>query len=183
MTIESATGPPSSPSSTSQSKISPTRAARIGQRECLAAYGHCMSGSPSPTTGHYWPRTSHIRRVGLLSIPVMSCSSALPTPFGGFGLRCGRDAANGAKMRGSRQLRHGGASQSRETPGPGEEPGSFISKELRETEIKSTLPQIPYRGTPSAETLPDPHHSHLGGPAGLLLGHTGPGGDGTKDPS
>ena len=91
MTIESATGPPSSPSSTSQSKISPTRAARIGQRECLAAYGHCMSGSPSPTTGHYWPRPSHIRRVGLLSIPVMSCSSALPTPFGGFGLR--RDLA------------------------------------------------------------------------------------------
>ena len=87
LTVAPATGPPSSPLFTSQSKISPTRAARIGQRECLAAYGHCMSGSPSPTTGHYWPRPSHIRRVGLLSIPVMSCSSALPTPFGGFGFR------------------------------------------------------------------------------------------------
>ena len=77
MTIESATGPPSSPSSTSQSKISPTRAARIGQRECLAAYGHCMSGSPSPTTGHYWPRPSHIRRVGL---PLHPCDVLFQRP-------------------------------------------------------------------------------------------------------
>ena len=30
---------------------------------------------------------SHIRRDGPFPIPVMSCSSALPTPFGGFGIR------------------------------------------------------------------------------------------------
>ena len=41
----------------------------------------------SPATGHCRPRPPHIRRVGPLSIPVMPCSSALPTPFGGFGLR------------------------------------------------------------------------------------------------
>ena len=40
----------------------------------------------SPATGHCRPRPPHIRRVGPLSIPVMPCSSALPTPFGGFGL-------------------------------------------------------------------------------------------------
>ena len=40
-----ATGPPHSPSSNSQSKFSPARAARIGQRGCLAAYGYPMSGS------------------------------------------------------------------------------------------------------------------------------------------
>ena len=45
LTVAPATGPPSSPSSTSQSNISPTRAARIGQREFLAAFGHLMSGS------------------------------------------------------------------------------------------------------------------------------------------
>ncbi len=48
LALAPATGPPSSPSSTSQSKISPTRAARIGQREFLAAFGHLMSGCRFP---------------------------------------------------------------------------------------------------------------------------------------
>ena len=86
LTEAPATGPPYPPSSTSQSKISPTRAARIGQRECLAAYGHLMSSYSHRQQACYRPRPSHIRQDGLLSIPVMSCSSALPTPFGGFGL-------------------------------------------------------------------------------------------------
>ena len=58
-----------------------------------------MNTSPSPTTGRYWPRPSHIRRGGLLSIPVMSCSSALPTPFGGFGLRPHLPAGEGKRGR------------------------------------------------------------------------------------
>ncbi len=45
-----------------------------------------MSGSSHRQQTCYWLRPPHIRRDGLLSIPVMSCSSALPTPFGGFGL-------------------------------------------------------------------------------------------------
>ena len=43
LTVAPATGPPYLPSSTSQSKVSPTRGARIGQREFLAAFGHLMS--------------------------------------------------------------------------------------------------------------------------------------------
>ena len=43
---------------------------------------------PSQATGHYWPRiVPEIRRVGPLSIPAMSRSSALTTRFGGFGLK------------------------------------------------------------------------------------------------
>ena len=86
LTVAPATGTPRPSLFTNQSKISPTRAARIGQRGCLVAFGHCMSGSPHRQQACYWPRPSHIRRGGPLSTPVMSCSSALPTPFGGFGL-------------------------------------------------------------------------------------------------
>ena len=87
LTAAPATGLPRSPSSTSQSKVSPTRAARIGQREFLAASGHLMSGSPHRQQARCWPCPPEIRRVDPVSIPGRSLSSATTTRFGGFGLR------------------------------------------------------------------------------------------------
>ena len=78
LTVAPATGTPRPSLFTNQSKISPTRAARIGQRGCLVAFGHCMSGSPHRQQACYWPRPSHIRRGGPLSTPVMSCSQRPP---------------------------------------------------------------------------------------------------------
>ena len=46
-----------------------------------------MSGSSHRQQTCYWLRPPHIRRDGPFPIPVMPCSTALPTPFGGFGLR------------------------------------------------------------------------------------------------
>ena len=87
LTVASATGPPSSPSSTSQSKISPTRAARIGQRECPAAFGHLMSASSHRQQACYWPHPPDFCRERPLPIPATSRSCALSIRFGGFGLR------------------------------------------------------------------------------------------------
>ena len=55
LTVAPATGTPRSSLFTNQSKISPTRAARIGQRGCLVAFGHCMSDSPHRQQACCWP--------------------------------------------------------------------------------------------------------------------------------
>ena len=85
LTAASATDPPRSSSSASQSKVSPTRAARIGQRECLAAYGHFMRGSPHQQQANCRPRPPEIRPADPILIPLMPRSSAPTTRFGGFG--------------------------------------------------------------------------------------------------
>ena len=80
LTAAPATGPPLSPSFTSQSDVSPTRAARIGQREFPAAFGHPMRG---PLTGNRPTMAPPARNPldNLVSIPVMSRSSAPTTRF------------------------------------------------------------------------------------------------------
>ena len=73
LTAAPATGPPPSPSSASQSKVSPTRAAHLGQREFLAAYGHFMRGSLRRPQAHYRrhpPGRSHLH----------SCNDPLQCP-------------------------------------------------------------------------------------------------------
>ena len=87
LTATPATGPPPSPSFTSQSKVSPTRAAHMGQREFLAASGHFMRGSPHRQQARYWRRPPAIRLDDPLSIHAMSRSSTSTTRFGGFGLK------------------------------------------------------------------------------------------------
>ena len=87
LTAASATDPPRSSSSASQSKVSPTRAARIGQRECLAAYGHFMRGSPQPTTGQL-PAPSTRNPPGRSHPHPSYAPFQCPTTrFGGFGFR------------------------------------------------------------------------------------------------
>ena len=86
LTAAPATSPPLSPSFTSQSKISPTRAARIGQREFLAAFGHPLRGSLSRQQVHYWCHPLEFGQHDPVAIPVRSPSGAPTTPFGGFGL-------------------------------------------------------------------------------------------------
>ena len=86
LTAAPATGPPPSPSSTSQSRVSPTRAAHIGQREFLAAFGRFMSGSPHRQRAHNWRHPPEIRLDDPASIPVMSPSSAPTIRSGGLGL-------------------------------------------------------------------------------------------------
>ena len=61
LTATPATGPPRSLLFTSQSRISPTRAARTGQRECLAAFGHLVSRSPHRQQACYWTHPPEIR--------------------------------------------------------------------------------------------------------------------------
>ena len=61
LTAAPATGPPRPPSSTSQSKVFPTHAARSGQRECLAAFGHLVSRSPHRQQACYWTHPPEIR--------------------------------------------------------------------------------------------------------------------------
>ena len=77
LTAAPATDPPRSSSSTSQSKVSPTRAARIGQREFPATCGHCMSGSPHRQQVHYW----HARPIsaGSVAFPSLLCPVQVPT--------------------------------------------------------------------------------------------------------
>ena len=48
-----------------------------------------MSGSSHRQQTCYWLRPPHIRRDGPFPIPVMPCSTALPTPFGGLGFKRG----------------------------------------------------------------------------------------------
>ena len=76
LTAAPATGPPRSPSSASQSKVFPTRAARIGQREFFAAFGHLMSG---PLTGNR-PTTGGIHPQSTWMMPSPSLSGPLPVP-------------------------------------------------------------------------------------------------------
>ena len=104
LTAAPATDPHPSPSFTSQSKISPTRAARIGQRECLAAYGHCMSGSLSRQQVHYWCHPPEFGQHDPVSIPVRSPSSAPAIRFGGFGLKLRSQLANAGRWTGGTGL-------------------------------------------------------------------------------
>ena len=82
LTVAPATGPPPLQSSASQSKVSLTRAAHLGQRGFLAAYGRSIRGSLRRQQAHYRRHPPAIRRDEPLSIPVMSSSSAHTTPFG-----------------------------------------------------------------------------------------------------
>ena len=86
LTVAPVTGPPPPQSSASHSKVSPTRAARLGQRGLPAAFGRSIRGSLSRQQAHYRRHPSEIRRDEPLSIPVVSPSRAHTTPFGGSGL-------------------------------------------------------------------------------------------------
>ena len=87
LTVAPATGPPPPQSSASQSKVSPTRAAHLGQRGLLTAFGCSIRGSLRRQPAHYRRHPPGIRRDAPLSIPVMSPSTAHTTPFGGLGIR------------------------------------------------------------------------------------------------
>ena len=87
LTVAPVTGPPPPQSSASHSKVSPTRAARLGQRGLPAAFGRSIRGSLRRQQAHYRRHPSEIRRDEPLSIPVVFPSRAHTTPFGGSGLR------------------------------------------------------------------------------------------------
>ena len=96
LTTALATGPPSSPSSTSQSNISPTRAARIGQREFLVAFGHSMRDSLSRQQARYWCHPPEFGQHDPVSITVRSCSNP---PHSVRWIRVKRVCDNGKSLR------------------------------------------------------------------------------------